>query len=148
MSFKAVNWTPNEEVAGPKMNQLGDNAEWLYQNTPRALYTLSGGIKRAQGIKIAAGRVMIPQNNKSDSASRTVRFGNFFSTRCQPIITTGIVSGKTRTFCVISGIGDNSLQPDHRGFQVGVNIVTEGKNANKKDHISSSFYISWQAMGY
>lgn len=144
MSFKAINWTPNEVVGERKFDQMTDNAEWLFNNTPRAIYTLPGGISRAQGIKIASGRVIISKRMKSDSATATVRFGNFFSTRCDPIITTGIVAEhQVRIFCVINGIG--KLHPDHRGFNVEVNIAAEKK---KNDKISRSFSVTWQAMGY
>lgn len=144
MSFKAVNWTPNELLAEAKTDQMGDNADYLFSNTPRAIYTLPGGLRRAQGVKIASGRVLIAKDTKSDSASATVRFGNFFTANCDPIITTGIVSeGQPKIFCVINGIGQ--LQPDNTGFQIGVNIAAESK---KKDKIRHSFYIAWQAMGY
>jgi hypothetical protein len=144
MSFKAINWTPNELMGETKTDQLADNAEWLYQNTPRAIYTLPGGLRRVEGVKIASGRVLIAKRTKADSATASVRFGNFFSTRCQPIITTGIVAEhQTKIFATISGIG--MLQPDHRGFSVGVNIAAESK---KNDKIARSFYVTWQAMGY
>ena len=142
MSFKATNWTPNEMIGEAKMDQMTQSADWLYNNTPRAVYTLPGGLRRAQGVKIASGRVLI-RKSKKDSATATVRFGNFFSTRCEPIITTGIVSNRVKTFCVINGLG-NKLQPDHRGFNVGVNIAADAK---KNDKIRS-FYVTWQAMGY
>lgn len=144
MSFKAINWVPNEVIGERKFDQMTDNAEWLYNNTPRAVYTLPGGLRRAEGVKIASGRVIIAKQVKRDSATTTVRFGNFFTVRCEPIITTGIVAEhQTRIFCVINGIG--RLQPDHRGFNVGVNIAAERA---KNDKISRSFYITWQAMGY
>lgn len=143
MSFKAVNWTPNELLAEAKTDQMGANADYLFTNTPRALYTV-GGLRRAQGIKIASGRVLIAQRLKADSATATVRFGNFFTANCDPIITTGVVSeGQAKIFCVINGIGQ--LQPDQTGFQVAVNIAAETK---KSDKIAHSFYVSWQAMGY
>jgi hypothetical protein len=144
MTFKAVNWTPSELLAETKTDQMADNADYLFLNTPRAVYTLPGGLRRAQGVKIASGRVLIAKRLKSDSATATVRFGNFFSARCAPIITTGIVSeGQSRIFCIINGIGQ--LQPDNTGFQVGVNIAAESK---KKDKIAHSFYVAWVAMGY
>lgn len=144
-SFRAINWSPNELLGESKTEQMADNAEWLYQNTPRALYTLPGGIKRVEGTKIAAGRAIITKTKKkSDSQTTVVRFGNFFSSRCEPIITTGIVSERqTRIFCVVSGIG--RLQPDYSGFNISVNIAAETK---KNDRIASSFYVAWQAMGY
>jgi hypothetical protein len=143
MSFKAVNWTPNEMIGEAKTDQMAENADWLYRNTPRAIYTLPGGLVRTEGVKIAAGRVIIAKKNTDDS-NATVRFGNFFAVNCEPIVTTGIVTDdQVRTFATISGIGQ--LQPDNRGFNVGVNIAAEAK---ENDKILRSFYVSWQAMGY
>lgn len=144
MSFKAVNWTPNEMIGEAKSDQVAANADWLYRNTPRAIYTLPGGLRRSEGVKIAAGRVIIGRRPKSDSATATVRFGNFFSSRCEPIITTGVIAEhQTKIFCVVNGIG--RLNPDNQGFNVEVNIAAGVK---KNDNIARSFYVAWQAMGY
>lgn len=143
MAYKALNWTPNEMLGDAKMDQIIANADWLYLNTPRAVYTLPTGLRRVEGTKIASGRALITKRNK-DSASVEIRFGNFFSTRCEPNITTGIVSrGQTRIFCTINGIG--RLVPDHRGFQIQVNVAAEKK---KYDKIATAMYVGWQAMGY
>lgn len=143
MIFSAINWTPNEQIGERKMDQMTDNAEWLYKFSPRAIYTLPGGLRRTEGVKIASGRVLITKRN-SDSASAEVRFGNFFSSGCEPNITTGVVSvGQAKIFCVTNGIG--TLLPDSRGFQVGVNIAADVK---KRDKIMNSFYVTWSAMGY
>lgn len=141
--FVATNWTPIEMIGERKMQTLADNAEWLYRNTPRGTYTLPGGIVRTEGIKIASGRIVIPKQAK-DSATASVRFGNFFSSRCEPLVTTGIVSAhQPRIFATLRGLGQ--LLPDHRGFQVGVNIAAGSK---KNDKIAHTFYVTWQAMGY
>lgn len=143
MGFKAINWSPNELVGENKMDQMSENSTWLFKNTPRAVYTLPGGLRRTEGIRIASGRVMIARSD-SDQATAMVRFGNFFSARCEPIITTGIVSDPMRKiFAVHNGIGQ--LQPDHRGFQVAVNIDASLK---VNDKIARSFFITWQAIGY
>ena len=141
--FSALNWTPNEMVSDPKVDQMTDNADWLFKNTPRAVYKVAG-LSRNEGVKIASGRVIIGRRRKSDSATAQVRFGNYFTPTCEPIITTGIVSEhQTNIFATISGIG--RLQPDARGFQVGVNIAADKK---KQDKIARSFYVTWSAMGY
>lgn len=143
ITFKALNWSPNEFIGESKMDAMTDNSEWLFKYTPRALYTLPGGITREEGIRIASGRVMITEKD-SANATATVRFGNFFSARCQPLVTTGIVSeDKTRIFCVLNGIGQ--LHPDNTGFQVAVSLDASD---DKKMKISKSFYVSWHAMGY
>jgi hypothetical protein len=143
MTYKAVNWTPGESIGERKSDQMAENVDYIYRNTPRTIYTLPSGLTRSEGIKIAAGRVIIAKKPK-DSADATVRFGNFFSNLCQPLITTGIVSkNQTKIFATISGIGQ--LQPDNRGFNVAVNIAADKK---KKDKILESFYVTWQAVGY
>jgi len=143
--YRAVNWSPNEVIGEDKMDQMSANMNWLRDNTPRAVYTLPSGLRRVEGVRIASGRVMIAAR-KSDDGSATVQFNNFFSARCQPNITTGIVAAgiPNRVFCFINGIGD-VLAPDERGFQVWVNIASESK---KTDRINKSFYVHWQAMGY
>lgn len=125
------------------MDAMADNTEWLYKNSPRSIYTLPGGLRRVEGIKIASGRAIITKR-KSDAAVVEVRFGNYFSTYCEPNITTGIVSAtQPRIFCTIQGVG--RLIPDHRGFQVAVNVAANNK---KKDKITRTMYVGWQAMGY
>lgn len=144
MTFTAVNWTPNELAGETKFDTLSANADWLYLNTPRAIYTLPGGIRRVEGIKIAAGRAIIFKDTTTDQATVEVRFGNFFSTRCEPIITTGIAcEGQPRIFAVYNGIGQ--MFPDHRGFQTTINIAA-GQEEN--DNIARTFAVTWQAMGY
>lgn len=142
--FRAINWTPNERIGESKFDQMAENADWLYRRTPRAIYTLPGGLRRAEGVKICSGRAIIAKREKSDSAKATVRFGNFFSARCEPIVTTGVVSNKlSKIFCTVNGIG--KLQPDTRGFDVEVKIAGTAK---RKGKISHSFYVTWQAVGY
>lgn len=141
--FKIIQWSPSDIISDDRMDNINSNLNWLNRNTPRALYTLPGGARKSEAIKIAAGRVVIPAS-KSDQGSASVRFGNFFSSGCQPIITTGIVSDfQRRIFVVINGFGE--LQPDHTGFRVLVNIAAE---LNKNDKIASRFFITWQALGY
>jgi len=143
MTFKAVNWTPSEMIGERKMDTLADNADYLYKNTPRSIYTLPGGIRRVEGLKLATGRAIITKRNRDDAVVE-VRFGNYFSSYCEPNITTGVISAsQPRVFCTINGIG--RLIPDSRGFQVGVNIAANNK---KKDKIVKTMYVAWSAMGY
>lgn len=143
MRFKAVNWSRNEMIGEAKMDTITENAEWLFKNTPRAIYTLPSGLRRQEGVRIAAGRALITRR-KSDTARVFVRFGNFFSARTEPLITTGIIAEhQPRIFCVVSGIGQ--LHPDHQGFQVRVNVAAEQAI---NDSIARSFFVAWQAVGY
>lgn len=143
--FRIVNWSPNELLGQDKLDQMNANMQWLYDNSMRGYYTLPGGTRRVEGLRIAAGRVLITAR-KTDDASANVNFNNLFTSGCQPIVTTGIVAnfGQPRIFCVINGLGTD-IQPDNRGFQVYVNIAADLK---KNDTIKKSFYVNWQALGY
>ena len=144
MTFKAVNWSPNELLAEAKTDQMADNATWLYNNTPRAIYTLPGGIRRVEGVRLAAGRAVITRR-KADYAGVSIYFGNFFSMRCEPIITTGVVSiGQTKVFCTINGLG-NRVQPDHTGFNAWVQVAAATK---KDDKIARTKYVTWEGRSY
>jgi hypothetical protein len=143
MVFKAINWNPNEAIGEARMDQMTDNAEWLYLNTPRAIYTTPGGLRRAEGIKIASGRIIIPKR-ATNSATAEVRFGNFFSYNCDPNITVGVVSPQQpRIFASVRGIG--KVLPDNRGFEVQVVVAAENKANNK---IATTLYVNFSAMGY
>lgn len=140
--FKAITWSPNELIGEPKMDTLVSNSEFLFYNTPRALYTLPG-ITRVEGVKLASGRGIITARAE-DTAGLTISFGNFFSSGCEPIITTGIVAeGETAIFCVINGI--STATPDNTGFQVEVNVATTNAAV---DRFVRNVYINWMAMGY
>lgn len=138
--FKALNWSPNELIGEPKMDTLVSNAEFLFYNTPRVLLS---DIKRVEGVKIASGRGIIAPRD-SDTAGLTISFGNFFSSGCQPIITTGIsANNEVAIFCVVNGI--STEQPDNTGFQVEVNVATTNAALDK---FVQSVYINWMAVGY
>lgn len=142
-AFRALNWTPNEMVSDSKVDQMTANADDLFRSTPRAVYKVAG-LTRSEGVRMASGRVIIGRRKNADSASATVRFGNYFTPTCEPIITNGIVSEhQTNIFATISGIG--RLQPDAQGFQVSVNVAADKK---VQDKIARSFYVTWAAMGY
>lgn len=140
--FKAIVWSPNELIGESKMDTLVSNSEFLFYNTPRALFT-DTGIARVEGVKIASGRGIITART-SDTAGLTISFGNFFSNGCQPIITTGINSeGETAIFCVVSGI--STAIPDNTGFKVEANVAT---TIAANDQFLRSVYINWMAVGY
>lgn len=137
--YKAVTWSPNELISNDKMNQLSTNMDWLAQNTPRAMYSISG-LKTQQGIKIVGGMAFCPASSKAPSEHATVTFSGFFSPNCMPIITTGLVTIPQGNIGVyIKGL--SGLKPDARGFDIYVRRHV-GKN------IPRSFYVSWQALGY
>jgi hypothetical protein len=140
--YRAMTFMPYDLISTDTMNQEVANIQWLFENTPRVLYT-TPALKRAEGVKIACGKVAF-QKRKSDTAQETVDFGNFFSRNCNPSITTGTMSnGQRKIFVVYSGL--HGLQPNHQGFRLMVEIAADKK---KKDKIAKQFWVSWIAMGY
>lgn len=143
--FKPINWAPNEIITEEKMDQLVNNTQWLKEYKPEALYTLPGaaGTRRDTGIKIVGGRAIVPPNPKNNTSKVAVRFGEFFTPRTQPIITTGYVAAHRQTFVVINGI--NSLIPDATGFEVEIVWHAQTK---KKVTVSKTSYMNWIALGF
>lgn len=141
-AFKALNWSPNEVLDEPKLDTLSGNLDYLFANTPRALYTVPG-IARTEGVKLVSGKaVMGPA--PSNSSVVTVTFGNYFSNGCQPNITTGVISNRHKMiFDSYWGIGKTI--PDHTGFQIQ---IVFGSPNNKVYQITGTPYVAWMAMGY
>jgi len=141
--FRAVNFQPNELLSEALLDQLASNQTWLFENTPRAVYTYAS-LNRREGVKIISGRALIGATKKNNETT-TVRFGNFFSANCNPNITHGIVSAQQRRFFVtIDGIGQ--MMPDNTGFQI--HVYLDAQTVKKHDKISRNIYIPWIAMGY
>lgn len=137
--YKPLSWQPSDIISDSKLDQIANNSQWLFENTPRASYN-AYGVKRATGVKIASGTVLI-YASKLASQTRPVYFGNFFSAACKPVVTTGVISFQRRTFVITNGFG--VYQPDNRGFEIVVEC--ESASANK---IERNFYVSWMAMGF
>ena len=137
-----MNFQPSQLLDEAVLDQLATNETWLYENTPRAVYTLAN-IRRNEGVRIISGRALIGATKKNNAVA-TVRFGNFFSSGCNPNITTGIVSANQRKFFVtIDGIG--VTYPDNRGFNV--HVYLDAPASVKQPKITRSIYNPWTAIG-
>lgn len=142
-AFNPISWSPSENITDEKMQQYADNLQWVYDNTPRALYTNPSGLKKPTGVRIVAGKALITARN-AQTASVRVQFGNAFSNGCFPIITTGINNTfQDRVFSRFQGIGQ--VQPNHTGFQLFIEIPSYTKT---KEIIKNNFYVHWTAIGY
>lgn len=142
--YRAVSWQPNELITEGKLDQLANNAQWLFENTPRANYR-GHGVRKADGIRIACGLIPMPAN-KTAAAEGSVYFGNFFNTGCRPIITTGLISPVQKQFFIsINGLGNSNTHPDNNGFQAHIRLNIQPNHAQ---NITKTVYVTWQAMGY
>lgn len=140
--YVSVYWNDPDPMSTDKLNQMANNEQWLFENTPRVFYNASGAT-RSSGVKILAGMATIAAS-QTPNATGSVNFGTFFSTGCVPIITTGILSyPRGRITCAVRGIG--TFWPDNRGFEVRIGS-TEEIYAN--DKIDATVYINYIAIGW
>lgn len=140
--FKVVSWAPLEPITDEKLDAMVSNDNWLRENMLSGQYK-GHGVSKTTGVKIVSGLVMMPAG-KANQVTKNVNFGNFFSTSCRPIVTTGIVSSFHRMiFATIDGPG-SALHPTNQGFQVHVYV----DSTSKTKKISRSFYVSWLAIGF
>jgi hypothetical protein len=133
-----------EPLDRDKLNQVANNMQWLYENTPRIAYR-AFGVNKSNGAKILAG-VGTARYTLSSLSYATVYFGSFFSQGCQPIVTAVPIQngdGRTRYETVVRGIGRN--QPDHRGCQIG---ITTDEYTQSKNHHPHSLTVNWIAIGW
>lgn len=141
--FRAVNFQPNQLLDEALLDQLASNQTYLYEMTPRAIWT-GGSARRQEGVKLISGRATIGAIRRNYNGA-TIGFGNFFSASCTPNITaTPVSTAQRRYFTTINGIG--KLYPDNRGFQVW--CFLDAQTPKKQNKITKAFYISWIAMGF
>lgn len=142
-TFKATNWSQSELITQQKANVSNNNIDWLFRNTPRAMYTMPGNTRRAEGLKITSGKIIIAAPNDA-SAMGEVAFGSFFSTGCEPHVTTGVLASFPAIACAVGGIGQGF--PDHRGIRVKIQIADWYKTV--RPTFGETVYVSFIAMGY
>lgn len=141
--FVAVNWTANQIIDEDSLDQLNSNTVYLRNQSVNGKYMhLNGGVTDF-GVKILCGKKQITPR-KSDTALLSVGFAKLFTPESAPVVTTSLTSpGPVKFFHIVNGIG--RLHPDHRGFEVKVNVYADVK-AN--DTFSQSIFVNWIAMGY
>lgn len=140
--FKVVSWSPLEPITDEKLDAMVSNDNWLRDNSVRGRYS-SHGIERTEGIRIAAGLVLIPAGRRG-YRRRYVNLGDFFSQGCRPIVTTGVISTSQRKiFATVDGPGSKP-HPQREGFQVHV----AAESRSKKRRIKRNFYVAWHALGF
>ena len=132
-----------EPLSSDKMNQMANNIQWIYENSPRILYN-AHGVKKQNGTKILVGCSVVPAANRTLS-SVTVYFGTFFSQSCRPIVVATPVknTGRTRYEMVVGGIG--TTYPDHRGVTL---YATTDEYSSASNYHAVAVPINWIAVGW
>lgn len=139
--IEVVSWSPLDPITAEKLNNMVNNDQTIQENMVRGRYS-GVGSSIDKGIRIASGLVRIsPQTAPTKMVP--VRFDNFFSDNCKPMVTTGIYSQKQREISVTLDGAGASLVPTNAGF----NVIVYVRSAAKKK-ISNTFYVSWIAVGY
>lgn len=143
--FSSVSWG-DEAITPNKLNQMANNDNWLYDNTPRMYYN-AWGIRRNSGLVVAGGVARVGAT-KAAYSHVNVNFGTYFASGSKPIITTGVMTGPQGRLSIIvrgpTGGATTTDGPDHTGFSIWVypnNIVAAS------NYIQQDVYINWISMG-
>lgn len=143
LPYKPTSWTDNEVLSTDKLNQMTNNDQWIYENTPRTKYVGNG--TKTSGVKILATRALVTPRN-SIAGTTDLYFGAFFSTGCQPIITCTVTpTGWQRRFFVSVHSLTGTTVPDHTGCRIH---VSSGEITPAHQKILANVYIQVQAIGW
>jgi hypothetical protein len=132
-----------ERLTAEKLNAVVNNTNWLKEHLPEMAFEHEG-IKKDVNLKWLAGSALL-QPTQAWSLTAEVRFGNYFSTGCRPILMTAL-HGYPQTGVVHTtyGIGDQRT-PDNRGFAVYI-VPYDRSGFNSK--IMHPINISYLAIGW
>jgi len=141
--YKPVNFS-SESLSQTKLQQLANNQQWLFENTPRVRYSASG-LTRDSGTKILSGKINYG-TSPGDAVEMLVYFGNFFTAGCNPnvVITVQTNGGWLRKFGTIRSLQGLAAPIDHTGFIVHVTTHERAVPAN----FEAGGWVHWQAVGY
>lgn len=140
--YKSVSWQDNEPIFTNKLNTMAANDQWLYENSPRMLYS-AGALKRSQGVKLASG-ILLCNPNSYGVQQHVVYFGSFFSEACSPQVFVQLVhQGEVRITFGVKGIGQTSI--DHRGFEILGGAINHSPTWKA---MTKQFWLNWLAVGW
>ena len=142
--YKALSFEKNEALTQDMINQVYNNYQWIWENSPKARVKGTAGRQRAN-VVVVGGKTHITQSRKYDIGSARVLFGDFFHPTCHPHITTGIINGQqAKVFCTLSGLYGRDY-PDHNGFEIVVNVAAILRS---RDEVGRHMWVAWMATGF
>lgn len=132
-----------EMITTQKMNQMTNNDQWLFENTPRIRYN-AAGITRDQSLKVMSGKTPFTISS-IDYENVNVYFGSFFSAGCKPVVTAVVetTGGWLRKFLTIRGANGGEL--DNTGF---IAHITTHEPTGVGNQIEAGGWVHWTAVGY
>jgi hypothetical protein len=132
-----------ESLTSSKLNQLCNNVQYLYLNTPRVRYS-ANGITRDSSLKIISGKTPFTARPGYDAENIPIYFGNFFSSGSNPVVvaTTEVPGYAKRKFVCVFGLGGGEI--DHTGFMAQ---VTTHEALSQYNQIEAGGWVHWTATG-
>lgn len=141
-NFEIVDWSDGD-ITTEKLDQLNENDQFLYDNTPDIHYEFDSIVK-VEDIKIWAGYVVLPASGNS-STRKEVYFPNgFFSNGATPIINAQLIARSyARLFLDLRGLGGKT-HPNHQGFVAEAHFP----DSETGSRFNESVVLHCQAIGY
>ena len=136
--YVPVTWG-DEPIFVDKLNQMGNNEQWLFENSPKMYYD-AYNIKKPSGVKIMAG-ILVLAGSTTKIQTGTFFFGSFFSSGSHPIVVTSVVpkDGGGDYSTTLRSVDANGLI-DYRGFRA---TTFSGRTAEP-----AGLYIHFVAVGW
>jgi hypothetical protein len=139
--YKPVTWN-GEPITLLKLNQMANNDQFLFENTPRVRYSAMG-LTRDTATKVLAGKTPYPVS-QADWVRVQIPFSSFFTAGCKPVVVATVESaGDERRVVSTHGIAGWGTAIDNNGFEAHVWSAGSGSPA-----ISQGGFINWTAVGY
>jgi len=131
-----------EALSQAKLQQLANNQQWIFENTPRVRYS-STGLVRDSGVKVMSGKSPFAVQSY-DNQTGAVYFGSFFTAGCHPAITCTVetTGGWLRKYVSFRSFGAGT-EVDHTGF-----IWHVVSHEDFADRIEAPGWVHWIAVGY
>lgn len=133
----------SESLSQAKLQQMANNDQWLFENSPRVRYNY-GGIVRDSGLKIISGKVPTAIS-ATDYTYVTIYFGSFFSASCKPIVTATAEAADGQRVRRIVNIQGISGEVDNRGFLAH---VTSHQQLGLPNTLVAPGWVHFTATGF
>lgn len=143
--FQSVAWNGSEPALITKLNQMGNNEQYLFEQLAKVRYR-SSSLSRDTTMKVLAVRTPVSATTARQQRV-DVYWNGFFSSGCSPIVVaTAISHPQKRLNVVVSGLGGVIL-PDSRGCMAQVE-ADEVYSDIPGGSIVNNCYIDLMAVGY
>jgi len=138
-NFVAVNWNANQLIDEDSLDQINANLNWLKNNSLTGQLQNTTGYPTSTGLKILAGKTVIPGLGLTDIYS-DVYFAKAFTPNSSPVVTfNSYIASWVCDENLIALDGTGNL--DHRGFRVHLQSNVHGP-------FPVNPVINWIAIGY